>query len=335
METWVGNTHQKAKLIHSQIAQYMQQLSRPEVAQGLLKKGITPEQVLQTWYDQLNDLYTNEYPIAKLKDSSDLLIRAIGVNADHSKPMMRTVAKLADDMRKNLNMLTRSISPIMQTISHQQTNKVPWVFNGYAPGSIMMGFSIDKQACSHSICQEEDTLFYEQLSITAQNIAFVPSFIDEEYLNLAIAQTISDPAIRDTVLVAAHNLSPSSQSGLHTIEVGSRTGGYGELTHKSRLILAKEIKQPHLLKKQRGSFTGLLDNADLGKERAILRDIDSSEVSSIRCLIPANLSNQVKKAFGGVVTITGEYEADKNGKPRLFNVHSLKASHNKQLNLTD
>lgn len=277
---------------------------------------------IATWQKRLHTLYTEEMPLAKMKDNSDLLIRAIGVNADHDEPMLKTVVSLADRMRENLNKLTRSISPMMKSISHNKIAETPWVFNGYAPGSIIMGFSL-QQPSPESLTIDSDKILYDSLSITAQNIAVIPSFLGEERLNDAVAEVITDPAIRDTVLIATHNISPSSRSGLHTIEVGAKTGEYGDLTNKSRMILAQEIKKPHLIKKVKGSFTGVLESADIGKERAILRSVIEKDIEAIRCFVPTELSHQVKAGFAEFVKITGEYETDKDGKPRLFNVHSI------------
>jgi len=287
---------------------------------------------MNTYQKRLHKIYAEELPLAKMKDNSDLLIRAIGVNADHEQPMLKTVASLAERMRENLNKLTRSISPMMKNISNHKIAETPWVFNGYAPGSIIMGFSLQSPS-TDSLTIDCDLELYRILSTTAQNIAVIPSFLEEEKLNDALAEVITDPAIRDTVLIATHNISPSSRSGLHTIEVGAKTGEYGDLTNKSRMILGQEIKRPHLVKKQNGSFTGVLESADLGKERAILRNIIEQDIAAIRCFVPIELSSQLKACFGELVTIKGEYEADHNGKPRLLNVNSIQKSNSKQQKL--
>jgi hypothetical protein len=326
METWVNNTTEKAKIIHSQILAFMQEMQDHEIANGLLAQGITLNDVLKPWYDQLSELYTEELPIAHLKDNSDILVRALGVSATHDAPMLSAVTFVADNVKKNLSLLSKSVSPMLKNLP---TNKLPWVFNGFARGSIMMGFSLQKPTEELDKIYSAD--FYETLSKTAQSIAFVPQFIDESSISHAIANTISDPAMRDTVLVAAHNLSPTASTGLHTIEVGSRTGGFGELTAKSRIVLAQEIKRPLLLNKKRGTFTGVLDAADLGAGRAVLRNIiNATDVNAIRCLMPKPLKDSVKNYFGELVTITGEYETDITGKPRLFTVDAIEPSKHPQ-----
>jgi len=133
------------------------------------------------------------------------------------------------------------------------------------------------------------------------------------------------------VIVAAHNLSPRATMGIHTIEVGSRTGGFGELTAKSRQVLASEMKRPSLLSKKHGTFTGTLEAADLGAGRVVLRNIiDATDVTAIRCLVPEKFKDTVKRGFGELATITGDYETDSNGKPRLFMVEHIEPAKHPQ-----
>jgi hypothetical protein len=326
VETWVNNTTEKAKIIHSQILAFMQEMQDEEIANGLLAQGITLDAVLKPWYDQLNELYSEELPIAHLKDTSDIVVRALGIDATHDAPMLSAVTFVADAVKKNLSLLSKSVSPLLKTLP---THKLPWVFNGYAPGSIIMGFSLQKPTDEMGKVYSGD--LYETLSLTAQSIAFVPQFIDESSVNHAIACTITDPAIRDAVIIAAHNLSPRATMGLHTIEVGSRTGGFGELTAKSRQVLASEMKRPSLLSKKHGTFTGTLEAADLGAGRVVLRNIiNATDVTAIRCLVPEKFKDVIKRGFGELATITGDYETDSNGKPRLFMVEHIEPAKHPQ-----
>jgi hypothetical protein len=304
----------------------MQEMQDEEIANGLLAQGITLDAVLKPWYDQLNELYSEELPIAHLKDTSDIVVRALGIDATHDAPMLSAVTFVADAVKKNLSLLSKSVSPLLKTLP---THKLPWVFNGYAPGSIIMGFSLQKPTDEMGKVYSGD--LYETLSLTAQSIAFVPQFIDESSVNHAIACTITDPAIRDAVIIAAHNLSPRATMGLHTIEVGSRTGGFGELTAKSRQVLASEMKRPSLLSKKHGTFTGTLEAADLGAGRVVLRNIiNATDVTAIRCLVPEKFKDVIKRGFGELATITGDYETDSNGKPRLFMVEHIEPAKHPQ-----
>ncbi len=311
----------KAEAIHEQMASILR------LAEKFGDSGSDElKAALNRYQRELHNLYAEELPIARLKDNSDLLVRAVGVSADHDAPMLKAVAFVADKVRTNLGQLSKSVSPMLKKIP---TGNLPWVFNGFAHGSIMMGFSLQKP--TEEIEKALGDELYEALSTTAQDIAFVPQFIDDVDVNTAIAEVITDPAIRDAVLIAAHNLSPTANIGLHTIEVGSRTGGYGELTMKSRQVLSGVIKKPKLLHKKHGSFTGVLEAADLGAGRLVMRNIiDATDVSAIRCLVPSSLRETIKKGFGELVTITGEYETDSTGKPRLFTVDTIEPSKHPQ-----
>lgn len=329
MEKWITPIESKTYFIHEQMANLI----------NLNKKFNLPNDepnflgAMATYRRELAKIYSNDFPVANLKDSSDLIIRAIGENADHNNPMLATVTDLAGKMRDNLNKLSRSISPLMSKLPHKTTNSLPWVFNGYAKGSIMMGFSLKDMDCSHSICAESDKEFYQKVTETTQQIALVPEFIKNFKLSASIAEAITDPAMRDTVIIATHNISPTNRSGIDIIEVGSKNGYYGELTIESRKVLNQAIKKPSISHKKTGSFTGLLDSADLGKERATLRNVEEEDISVIRCVVPIELSADLKACFGERVTVKGSYDSDTNGKPRMLYVEQIKKKTNRQKKL--
>jgi hypothetical protein len=320
MKTRVDQVHARASWIHGQIATIIYGFEKkPEILAELEKLGSTRESALKPYYDMLNDLYADELPVATLKDTSDILVRAIGFKADHGSPWLSAVERVASDMKKNLMHLSASVLELACRDGAKLSRDVPWVFNGYAHGSIMMGFSL--RNVDNMILGEDmgsDSVF-NALRNAAQSVAIVPSFLSNGRLSKGITEGIADPAVRDAAIIAAWRITPTSVSGIDSVEIGARNGGFGVLSGYDRATLSNAINQP-LMSKRHGSFTGTMRIADADKHRAVLREV-TPDIHSLKCIMPK--SANLKHLFNEQVRVTGDYEVDKDGKPSLFLVDNV------------
>jgi hypothetical protein len=90
---------------------------------------------------------------------------------------------------------------------------------------------------------------------------------------------------------------------------------------RERIVLKQSVDKPLLRKTRHGSFVGYLRAADLDKHRLVLRAVDG--VGSIRCITSSELDKHSRKLFGGRVRVTGTYESDRTGRPRLLRVEEI------------
>lgn len=312
METWVERVNFRASIIHDQIvaARMAQQQTGADLAG-----------VIDRYLNLLNEIYTDEFPSARLRDTSDIIIRGEGPGADHDSPTLNSFNWMTEHAKTQLRKLTASVLPMTVEDAKSAARRVSWAFSGYAPGSIMLGYTL-RIPESIGGFEELTEAIYKTLSESVQSVASVPQFIDDLGINQGINEVITDPALRDSALIAAFNLSPTNQSGIHTIEVAARNGDGGLLSSRERMVLKSVIDHPNLRKKVSGTFTGSLRAADLDKRRAVLRDVAGVD-TAIRCILDERLDADIKHSFGGRVRVSGEYETDREGRPRLMYVHEL------------
>ena len=324
MDTWVDQLNRRAKILMDQVM--ATRISAQQTGQdfGWLE---------QQYRDMIERLYAEEYASARLRDTSDLVIRAEGPGADHDAPSLRSFNWLSEHVQKQLTRLSAAMLPMAVSDAKAAAKRLQWSFMGYAPGSIMMGFALH-QPLSLSGLEESNREAFDLISNSAQAIAGVPQFVGEVDLDYSINEAIPDPALRDAAIIAAWYLSPTMQSGIHTIEIASRSGEHGTLSQRERMVLNSVIKHPELrTQKLEGNFVGWLRSADLDKRRAVLRDVDGLD-SAIRCILDPGLESAAQNFFGGRVKATGRYECDNDGRPRLMYVDCIEPASTPCHNLT-
>lgn len=312
MDTWVAQIHRRAQIV-------IDQIMAARTAATL--SGVDLEGLEAQYRLLLERLYTEEMPSARLRDNSDLIVRAEGPGADHQAPELHSFSWLSEHVRVQLGKLTAAVLPMAVRDAKAAAKRLHWAFMGYAPGSIMLGFSL-RHPESMPGFEETDRAAYAMLSASAQSIATVPQFVGNTELDAAIQTAIPDPALRDSAVTAARHLAPTLQSGIHTIEVASRNGDYGTLSQRERMVLKNAVDRPDLRQMRSGTFVGSLRAADLDKRRAVLRDVDGLG-SAIRCIIDENTEANAKALFGARVKVEGDYETDAEGRPRLMRIRRL------------
>lgn len=313
METWVERVNFRASIVHDQIvaARLIQDQTGADLSGNIARH-----------MEILDRLYAEEYPSAKLRDTSDFVLRAEGPGTDHDAPSVTSFNWMTDHVRVQLRKLTEAVLPMTVSDARSAARKVVWSFTGYAPGSIMLGYAL-RVPDSMPGFEGSTRDIYLALSESVQSIASVPQFVDDAGINAGISEVFGDPALRDSALVAAFNLSPTNQSGIHTIEIAARNGDSGHLSGRERMILKNAVDRPEMRTKRLGTFIGSLRAADLDKRRAVLRDVSGTD-SAIRCILDERLdATSIRNCFGNRVLVSGEYETDREGRPRLMHVHTL------------
>jgi hypothetical protein len=315
MATWSNLVLERTNAIHEQMAGLLRLAKKfgdngSEELAGALK----------TYQKELDKLYSEDMPLAKLKDNSDILIRATGEAARHDNPYLRAINWLSSHVSTQMNAITKAVLPLNDTDATQAAKKLNWIFNGYAPGSVIMGFSLEHTK-SATLFTKEDNDIFSVISASAQGIATVPSFIEHGVIGQGLYEVISDPLVRDVALMAALHLSPTGQIGIDQIEISNRNGFNGVLNKQNKRIIKSALTTPEKRKTLTGTFTGNIRAADLDKGRVILRNLDSSDIFAIRCVISERMD--IDNMFNKRVTVKGFYEPSRDGKPRLLYIETI------------
>jgi hypothetical protein len=134
-----------------------------------------------------------------------------------------------------------------------------------------------------------------------------------------------DPAIRDTLLVAAHQLAPASDDqGISELVLSCPDSGEQApvpLTGKSREILSLCLREPSNNKlAERNSFEGVVREIDLNALRFEMR---CPGQRGIRCIYGEGERPTVQASLNCSVRVSGSYEAAASGEPRLVAVETI------------
>lgn len=313
MVTWVEQVHKRASFIHDQIAA----AKNAQITSGLDLSGM-----INLLQHKLQGMYEEEMPLAKIYDTSDLVFHAEGPSTSKNAPGLHAFNWLCSSAEKQLKGLARSIFDLSDRDAKRLANKLDLRFTGFAPGSIYAGFTLHEIAAPMGL--EEQEVIYSTLKSAIRQLPAIPEFIEDERVSQGIAELIPDPALRDASLETVFKLSPSGRAGIHSLDISSPTSNVASLTNRERVVLRDALQKPVSLSKKSGKFVGEVREIDLDSGRFHLRNI--SGVGTLRCVLPLLSSEEGQRLLGAQVLVTGEYESDPTGRPRLMFVSSIEPS---------
>lgn len=315
MDTWVNQLHARASVIHGQISAWMsamQSVDPDSIPEETRLKALAP------LYDLLNKLYSEELPIAQVRDKSDLIVHAEGPAAVGSSMQLRAVNWLSGEVKRQLKLLAQAALP-NNGDADKISKKLQWDVTGIAPGSIFMGFALVRPPRIVGF-EASDEASFDAIVKAAQALSIIPKYIEGDHINQGLTEVLVDPAVRDAAMYAAMRLSPTDGSGLATVEVSSSSGEFGTLGQHERIVLRESLRYPLMRQTKHGTFIGDVREIDLDAGRIELRNVAS--IGTIRCAF-LDLSETGKQWLDSKVKVTGVYETDRAGKPRLMKVESI------------
>lgn len=312
--SWVGNIHRKAEIIHGQIAWWLNQPSVDSAA------------ACAPYYELLKQIYSEDLPFALVMDESDIVFRMNGPAVDRAAPTMAAVTNVFKDIREQIGKVARAIVGLAETEPIAPFN-VDLALSGMAKGSLVIGVKIanpcqPESGENYSVFGDDEPLTLAVRSAVRQ-IAVVTRYLSEEGIDPALAKAIHDPAIRDTVVIAAHQLSPSGRNGIDKVQIFSadqQESGH-TMTPKVRRAIASNVKRP-VRSQDRAEFVGTIREIDLDAKRFEVRGV--RDTGSIRCYYSENYIGQEDGLLNQHVRVSGLVER-LDGKPRLMQVEQIEA----------
>jgi hypothetical protein len=336
---WVHQALVRAHLIHRQM-DAAQAVALASNVDGL--RGFDATSPVSPYMQRLERFYAQELALARLLDQADLLVHAEGPGASEGSPSLGAVNWLCSVVEKQLRALAASVLPLLESAKRSAVRDLDLRMNGFAQGSLYAGFSLnalhtggDDQA---RVEDESEASVLEALRNAIHTLPVVPQFVGTDKIDTpALAEAITDPALRDVALVAAASMAPTGRKGIHTLQISAPNGNDEEarrpqsLGQPERVVLKESLKQGVVLYRPKtGNFTGRLRALDLAG-RAVLEDI-SDDISTLRCGLTPEQAMDAKSWLGLQVRVEGEYEVDKNGRPRLMRAHRI-LQPNRSINL--
>lgn len=318
----LNHIHHRAKLVHLQMeaAHKLLLSTHPELANSIFADD-------SPYYEMLNSLYENDYAVAGLYKDADIVLHLDGPAAHSQSPSIGILQWLLSSINK----------PFVDMISSRmEINKA--VFNknldiqltGLAHGSIFAGFKVAERIQQNTSLFGYDSTALNEAQEFIASIAKVPNLITDSAILDEVFDVFPDPVDRDIALMTAYRIAPTGRNDINVLEIDapkSDIKGFSRLDTNDRVVLHATVVRSPLLKKEakQGSFTGEIRGLDMDKTRLILRKIDSENLSSLVCSYDIQ-PGEVKHLIGRRVKVTGDYEVNSDGIPKLMRVSHIEAA---------
>lgn len=310
MTSWMSRVHQRGSMIADQLAS----IRLAEQTQEVDLSGLA-----EFYTNQLHQLYEDELPLAKILDTSDLVLHAKGPATLDDNPGLKAFNWLCSAAEKNIRLLGRSVFDLGEKDAKIFSRKLDLRFNGFAPGSIYAGFSLSEQ--KQILDSDEKEYIYDRLLPILTSLPELPRFIKNDGVSSEIDELCPDPAYRDAALEAVLGLAPTGRNGIDEVNLSSKGVKASTLHKEDRSILRKALSEPKKQIKNQGRFSGNIREIDLDAGRFHLRNVQG--IGTIRCIVNKINIRQARAMLGKDVLVEGYYETDREGRPRLMYTDSI------------
>jgi len=275
----------------------------------------SPSQIVDASIDRIRTLAEESLPLAKLLDSSDVVFHAEGPGANHDLPWLSSLNWITTSVEKNLRWLSGNVLDLLDKNGQKLARQLDFRLTGMAPGSIWIGTKLMPPA---SDIWEEDTELSERLVGVIKDLPKAAAYIDDEEVFSSIQEFIPDPALRDALLNALLNFSPTGKKGIHTMGLSAKDHGTARLSQRERVVLREALRKPLKGDYEQGSLIGEVREADLDKTRFHLKTPEGV----VRCVTKTMTAQMARNLIGHNVEVTGRYQRDRFGRPRLMYVEA-------------
>lgn len=333
MGIWTETVERKAAIIHSQLA----------AARHLAAvNGASEEAFAAPYLKLLRTLYSEEFPFAQLADSSDLVARFKGPAVDIHDPTVSIVISLFSGIREQIRGIAKSVVGLATDKRMLWPSQLDPHLSGVASGSLLVGVSVSPPASDTAKGHQYEiegvsTQVFESVRAAVRSLSLVARYVSESGVNESIREAFPDPAVRDTIMIAAKRLAPTGRRGIDSVSFFSPDQEQEKvqlLTPKSRLALTHALLAPVKVSTS-GTFEGLLREIDLDARRFEIRGVRG--VGAIRCVYGPMHDRMVKAALDARIRVAGRYDSIEGQRPRFMAVDTLEvlAMPSIQLDLPD
>lgn len=319
MGNWTDSVERKAAIIHSQLA-----AARHLAAAN----GASEDAIAAPYLKLLRTLYSEEFPFAQLSDSSDLVARFRGPAVDIHDPTVSIVISLFSDLREQIRSIAKSIVGLSTDKRMSWPSQLDPHLSGIAHGSLLVGVSVsppsgDTTKGHQYEIEGASAQVFESVRAAVRSLSLVARYVNDSGVDDSIREAFPDPAIRDTVMVAAKRLAPTGRRGIDSVSFFSPEAEQTQvelLTPKSRLALSHALLAPVKVSTT-GTFEGLLREVDLDARRFEIRGV--SGVGAIRCVYGPTHDQTVRSALDARIRVGGRYDTIEGQRPRFMAVDIL------------
>lgn len=311
---WQHQTHRRALSVFEQLSAALRVAPDAAARDAFLADPQNP------YLGLLNTLYGEDFQLARVLDTSDLVIHAEGPALRDALPSLRAATWLCGVADRQLRHLIMATMDLAEQKKRVMARNINLRLTGLAPGSLYAGFKL--QAPPDDLFSNEDTASFVMAREALQVLPSVPEFIGDEDVLDGIRERLPDPALRDASLTTALHLAPTGQFGIHTLGLSVPGQPAAELGQRERVVLRDALRRPSLANGKFGRFVGEVRELDMDKTRFHLRGV--SGIGTLRCVLSSVPDrHQAKGLLGEQVAVSGNYATDTAGRPRLLLVDAV------------
>jgi len=210
-----------------------------------------------------------------------------------------------------------------------------WDYHAAAHGGVRGFRAVDLTPADYTVGADGQAVLpgvsddlYRAVQTAVQSLPAIPRLIQDGQISEAIYEQFPDPAVRDTVMVAARRLAPSAQNKaiselfLSGPLPDEDLGPAQALTKQSRQILGRSLNTASSRRlKGNGEFEGVVREVDLDARRFEIRGRGAS--SGMRCIYEPLYDGDIIGLLNAAVRVKGSYEAAADEQPRLVRVEQI------------
>lgn len=324
VRTWKDVLDYKARILYAQIARMQQAVSEHGGDDDVL------EELCEPYIELLKSMYTEDYPLAKAIEESDLLIRLEGPAINRENPRLSVITGVFSKVRKEVASVAKAIAQI----SHSQRRipkEMDLGLSAFARGSLILGFTLpspeeieESSEGQRSLLGEQDPL-YQAARQAIRTIGLVTQHIGEGKALEELSEFIPDAQVRDSALLAVENLAPSRRQGIDSVSITGREIREIEsapLTYAVREEIHKQLRHP-VISEEEVTIVGDVREIDLDAHRFELRHIENLEINDVRCVYRKESDEEAVEWLNKHIRVTGKVDRDQSGKPRLLEITTV------------
>lgn len=308
---WTEDLNQRVRLIHEEIASLHAWVAEAGGDENVLNSLVAP------YYETLQEIYENDYYLAKALDSSDLLLRYQGPAVETDHPRVSLLSSVFTDVRGQVGRVAMSIAGILEDYQ-RMPKEMDLTLAALAKGSLYVGFTLPSKEDLEGDDQEalfKDEKFFEAAREALRTLGLVTRHLQHDSPPGDLEKEIPDADVRNVALAAIETLSPSGHKGIQSVwfsgkGIGSQSSY--SLTPQSRETIRAWLEEPDL-GAETMAFIGTVREMDLDARRFELRGVEDDH-SDIKCQYAQSFDDVAKGWLDVRVRAYGEIERNSRGK---------------------
>lgn len=325
MPTWLESAREKAGILQSGIASAIAYANEAGLSEDQLRMMLEPYQTA------LEEVYADDFSLAKVLDASDLVVHIEGPALDTHAPRITLLSSFFTNVNAEVRKIAAAILGVGN--AHDLPTDLNLGLAAVAPGSLYLGLKVQALSDAEALpLGEAADPYLDATKQAVKTLGVVSRTVSETPTAQSIAMPPMDPLVRDVALSAVQRLSPSDKAkrgGVDSVELSipgapGESPSTGKLTPETRRELKRHLDAP-LVQTVPGEFEGWIREVDLDLRRFELRRVEIGNSMEVRCRYESRFEAQVKSLLDRRVRVSGQVQLNPAGKPSLMEIESIQS----------